>query len=49
MKEKFNENAMKVGVGVALTGIFVMANPIVAAVGVGITAYALKRIFKPSH
>lgn len=48
MSEKFNENALKFGIGLTLTGIFVLANPVVYGIGLGISAVAAKQIFKPA-
>ena len=46
MFKEFNKNALKVGIGLTLTGIFVLANPIVYGLGIGITTFATRQIFK---
>jgi len=48
MSDNFNKNALKVGIGLTLTGIFVLANPVVYGIGIGVTAFSARRIFKPA-
>lgn len=48
MSDTFNKNALKIGIGITLTGVFVMANPIVYGIGLGITAFSARQLFKPA-
>ncbi len=46
MSEKFNENALKAGIMMTLSGIFLFANPIVYGIGIGVTTFAARQIIR---
>lgn len=48
MTDKFNECAFKAGIGLTLTGIFILANPVVYGMGIGMATFFARQIFNPA-